>query len=292
MQAGENSILDRGSALAWLGHLNALRWFLSTDLETALILEDDVDFDIHLRTTQIPQAAAAMRKLTSNLTVPASPIAHKPHLDNYWGIHNTWDLLYLGHCGDIFSPEEYTALTPNQQRISYHDITLPQLADLHPYTASFLQKLNITTQTRLLHKSIFPLCTFGFALTRQSAYRMLHEFAPHEAPAGTMAYDVRVLEACRDPTFRCWTANPELFHHLQAPSEIKIVNEAQGKEGADSSGSLPAVYLAETPNIKCGVRNTDFGPMGEGSGERSLRYLREVVGRQGRCLSVDREEVK
>ncbi len=50
----ENSTLGRGSLLAWLGHLHALREFMASGAETALLLEDDVDWDIRLRTQQIP----------------------------------------------------------------------------------------------------------------------------------------------------------------------------------------------------------------------------------------------
>src|SRR6202012_6061613 len=51
LRSSENSTLKRGAAKAWLGHLNALRWFLAQNVETALIIEDDVDWDIRLRTT-------------------------------------------------------------------------------------------------------------------------------------------------------------------------------------------------------------------------------------------------
>ena len=40
LRADKDSIISRGSALAWLGHLNALHWFLMSGLESVLILED------------------------------------------------------------------------------------------------------------------------------------------------------------------------------------------------------------------------------------------------------------
>jgi len=44
LRAAEGSIITRGSALAWLGHLNALHWFLESGFETVLIVEDDIDW--------------------------------------------------------------------------------------------------------------------------------------------------------------------------------------------------------------------------------------------------------
>ncbi|KAK6432784.1 hypothetical protein LTR95_011044 [Oleoguttula sp. CCFEE 5521] len=250
LRAAENSTITRGSALAWLGHLNALHYFLyNTTLSTVLILEDDVDFSLHLRTHQIPLAGTAMRIVASNLTVPPSPRSHRPRLGNYWGIPNTWDLLYVGHCGDFYTLESLASL-PQSQVIIYPDATLPPQSALHGKTSSQLSDLHVPEGQRLLHPSIFPLCTFAFALTRHSAHRIYTQYAVREADGGTEAYDVRILEACRDPTFRCWTVTPELFHHVEAESEIAAVNGAGQWRVTDAEGA----GREEAFNIGCGVR--------------------------------------
>ncbi|KAI4770619.1 hypothetical protein E4T44_13956, partial [Aureobasidium sp. EXF-8845] len=101
------SVITRGSALAWMGHLNVLRWFLDSGLETMLVMEDDVDWDIHLRTSQVPKVAAAMRTLLieQQSDQPSSPstrqkIITPDQAQGYWGNPQDWDILYLGHCGD------------------------------------------------------------------------------------------------------------------------------------------------------------------------------------------------
>ncbi|KAL1303002.1 hypothetical protein AAFC00_003318 [Neodothiora populina] len=235
--------MTRGSALAWLGHLNALRWFLSTDLETVLILEDDVDWDIRLRTQQVPRVAAAARTLTAreaginqtssrgdknrNIVVQESSFMSTASAGGYWGETSgnaSWDLMYLGHCGDRFYPETWN--DEIRSKASFEDPSVPPLHSLHTFTRRFLTRLGIGTETRILHKSINPLCTFGFALTRHAAYRLLHEIAPREQEGGCQAYDVRILETCRDKGFRCWTVTPELFHHQDAASMIAGVDKA------------------------------------------------------------------
>lgn len=95
-----------------------------------------------------------------------------------------------------------------------------------------------------------------------------------------MAYDVRVLEACRDLGMRCWSVAPELMRHLGAQSEIEEVNA--GKEDMASSGEDKKLAMGtDTANIACGVRSSEAFFTND---TEKLDYLKEVVGRQGRCL--------
>ncbi|KAF2789696.1 glycosyltransferase family 25 protein, partial [Melanomma pulvis-pyrius CBS 109.77] len=215
------SRVSRGSALAWLGHLNVLRWFLSTELETALILEDDVDFSLHLRSTQTPLAAAAIRTLLSPNPHPhphPSPATTADQNPHYWGPPSAWELLYLGHCADLIPP----SLLPATPHLAYHDPSAPPPAHLTPQTHALLSALRAPPATRLLHRSHWPLCTFAYAVTRASAARILSTFGTEDAGDGTgcVAFDVRLLEACRDRGWACYTVAPELFHHVAARSEI------------------------------------------------------------------------
>ncbi|KZF23152.1 glycosyltransferase family 25 protein [Xylona heveae TC161] len=264
LQAGESSTLDRGSALAWLGHLNALRWLLNSGIETALILEDDVDWDIHIRKTQIPRVGHAIRQMTSSK-------------NSFYGNLQSWDILYAGHCGDFFEAERAKTLTMQ----TFPDESVPPMRKLHPFTQRFLSALNLGEKTRMVHHSVSPLCSFGYAVTRQSAQRLLNDLAGREPQKGCPAYDVRLLEACRDEGMRCWSVNPELFHHTEAPSEIAIQNKANEN---DPSQSSELNLKLESPNIECGARTFRWT---EG---RSFEYLRDIVGRQGRCLKDRMEE--
>jgi hypothetical protein len=270
LHAESVSTITRGSALAWLGHLNALRAFLNSTASTALIIEDDVDWDIHLRTTQIPATASAFRSLTSNFS-PYSLDA-----DNYWGNTSAWEILWLGTCGDHFLPNAL-----RHPSLTYTDPTLPPLDKLHPQTAEFFATFNIPSHTRLLHPTVFPLCTFGYALTRPAAYRLLHDIAAREAEGGTMAYDVRVLEACRDLGMRCWSVAPELMRHLGVGSEIQDVDTGKEDRNGGSSETSKVELMSHTANIDCGVRSNEAFFTKD---PERLEYLQEMVGRQGRCL--------
>ncbi|EOD46821.1 hypothetical protein GTA08_BOTSDO01405 [Neofusicoccum parvum] len=265
LKADADSRITRGSALAWLGHLNALKWFLDSGLETALVLEDDVDWDIHLRSIQVPLASENLRSLLGSDKT-------------YWSDPSQWEILYLGHCGDFFGADKFDDL---QHRV-YRDDTLLPHRRMHSHTKDFLDKLGLEEGERMIHRSKWPLCTFGYAVTRASAHRILTELAAKETEGGCDAFDVRILEACRDLDYQCYSANPELFHHISAPSEIADVNE-----GIDSTGRLQSQkFVSGTTNIACGARSESFFT----KDPATLKYLQKEVGEKGHCLMDPMEQ--
>ncbi|PHH78963.1 hypothetical protein CDD83_3905 [Cordyceps sp. RAO-2017] len=103
---------------------------------------------------------------------------------------------------------------------------------------------------------------------------------------GPPAYDVAVLEACRDRGLRCWSANPELFHHAYGPSIIGGMDGSEGIPPVDVAGRDQADRRGETPNIDCGFADGAFD-FDDADADR-LRWLRREVGRRGRCLKEGR----
>lgn len=254
--------------------------FLESGLETALILEDDVDWDIRLRTVQVPRIAAATRTLFRSQA-------------EYYGNSSAWDLLWLGHCGDWFQtidkgigpghhfPSNLTSL----EHKLFHDSTLPGRPDLHPYTKNFLDALEIPEKTRVIHRSRLPLCTFGYAVTRSSAKWIIDDLASIQNPPDP-AYDMAVMHGCRRRGMRCYTVNPEVFHHAMGDSLIAIADakEEVHLPPVDAEALEQSRNRKETSNIDCGFWSGDF----DFQDEQRLEMLREEVGRQGKCLKPDR----
>lgn len=229
--------------------LTGLDRFLSTSHQTALILEDDVDWDILLQSSQIPLAAAAFHSLISPNTTSSSFLAFSPPKLNYWSPLSEWELIWLGHCGDAAT----TSHVHSYPHLTYKDPTVPPHDFLEPTTATQLSSLNVPEKARILHRSYWPLCTFAYAVTRASAQRILDEFGT-EGEGGAVAYDVRLLEACRDRGWTCYTLAPELFHHIDAPSEIQTVDTGAG----DSTMPVAQKQIQGTSNIGCGARHPDL----------------------------------
>lgn len=232
--------------------LTSISRFVESGLSSALILEDDVDWDIHLRNYQIPLVAQAVRNLVSgspdNVNDPYEALRRPYRPQTYWGDLKSWEILYLGHCGDYFDLKFWPEL-PHE---IFTDESLPPLQRMHQDTEDWLREVGIQHKQRMVHKSKKPLCSFAYAVTRESAKRILRELSTEEHNHGTWAYDVRLLEACRDLGWKCWSANPEMFHHTnEEDSDITKIN---GKP-------LFPVNLKDgdtTPNIACGARSEAF----------------------------------
>lgn len=196
--------------------------------------------------------------------------------------------------------------------VTYEDPTLPPEPELHPFTQQLFRLLKMPAQSRVMHRSKFPLCSFGYAVTRPTAMRLLDDLAPPRYQKnGPRAFDVALLHACSKgdsipsptpestesvalpPGLRCWTLNSELFHHMPGQSQIA---EA-GKESGQRFG-IPPVDLAaieqtearnETSNVDCGFWSGAFA-FEDGNMEQ-LHELQENVGRQGKCLKEGRWSV-
>ncbi|KNG45757.1 glycosyltransferase family 25 protein [Stemphylium lycopersici] len=319
---------QKGSILAWLGHHNALRWFLDSGLETALILEDDVDWDVRLRSVQIPLAASAARQLLPPSRSQHPYVNYHTNHTSYWGDQDAWDLLYLGHCGDYFDIVEEDGPKTDRQNFNltamphklYTDPTLPAWLNLHPFTQTLFRLLGMPEGTRVMHRSKFPLCSFGYAVTRPAAERLLNDLAPPKLKKnGARAFDVALLHSCNkgentpsptpewqqskssttpsqrskypSPGLRCWTLNSELFHHMPGRSEIDTIGALAGEDPGlppvDSAAQAQVIYRNETTNIDCGFWSGAFA-FDEEDTER-LHFLQERVGRQGLCLKQDKQ---
>ncbi|KAF1831433.1 hypothetical protein BDW02DRAFT_572045 [Decorospora gaudefroyi] len=318
----------KGSILAWLGHHNALRWFLDSGLETALILEDDVDWDIRLRSVQIPLAASAARQLLPP-TRAQHPLTNRAsNHTQYWGDHDAWDLLYLGHCGDYFDTLSDEGPRTDRQSFNltdmphalYRDPTLPSWLNLHPFTQALFRLLGMPEGTRLIHRSKFPLCSFGYAVTRLTAERLLNDLAPAKyTKDGPRAFDVALLHACNkgqhtpsptpewqhpvtsqnqklqskypSPGLRCWSLNSELFHHMPGRSQIDELAKVDGEQTrlppVDAAAQAQVVERKETTNIDCGFWNGAFAF--DDKDHDRLDYLQQKVGREGLCLKEGKQ---
>jgi hypothetical protein len=225
-----------------------------------LIIEDDTDFDISIRHSQIPLLASAVRSLLDK------NVSDDSTSSSYWAPTSTWDILYPGHCDDLIS----TAYL-SQPSLLYHDPTVPPPPILHPDTALFLASLSIPSKTRFLHRSYWPFCTFAYAVNRRSAEMILSTFST-EPEGGRSAYDVALLCACRDHDWKCWSVAPELFHHGFGESEIFRADkvDAEEKEARKRKGSTRGTW-----NLGCGARHGQL--WADESDRETRRLIKESV---------------
>ena len=135
-----------------------------------------------------------------------------------------------------------------------------------------------------MFKNPSVLCTFAYAVTRRSAQKILHNFAPAREPEARNipAYDLVLRMACGRPRndpwgLACSSVLPELLHHFPGRGTIDVENVAAGDAPpVDSSVSFQQKVRQESTNIECGFMSGEFYHEGNEAKKRWLRN--EVVG--------------
>ncbi|KAF8846662.1 hypothetical protein BDZ45DRAFT_682402 [Acephala macrosclerotiorum] len=199
----------RGEAFNWLAHLDMIKYINAQDYDTALILEDDVDWDVSIK-EQTKLISDAVREFTYATDDDDGPYGRK------------WDILWLGHCG------EPTRL--DTRRIQFTD---PSVLPLKNYTG-WASKYHdgLSEGKRVVQRAVNPVCSFGFAVTRRGAQKILKWAGKGE----NEAYDIRLMQGCKEKRLSCVVVNPELMHHYVPPREFgHISNVAEGNGRASEA---------------------------------------------------------
>ncbi|KAJ5910902.1 uncharacterized protein N7473_000205, partial [Penicillium subrubescens] len=149
----------------WRAHANVWRRIISENIETALILEDDVDWDINIRDVFADLGHhMSSQKIFKQLLPRTTPEAAT------YG--SGWDILYVGSSSNI----------PNLNDLPpyylYHD---PHVPDYHKLARSYRRELEVwginateLTHVRLLAPSWYPVGALGYAITKRAAQILLY----------------------------------------------------------------------------------------------------------------------
>ncbi|KAI1828260.1 glycosyltransferase family 25 protein [Xylaria intraflava] len=223
---------------SWRGHMNAIRRIIDEGLESALIMEDDMDWDVRLK-TQLKQVAEGARTVMPSGARPSSPYG------------DAWDVLWLGHCGEIF-PEtlpENAGKPVHPKYTIYEDETVPPLSKI----TGLVDFKAYPEFTRWVHVSGGPICSFAYALSQSGARKVLLDLSIDHLHG---AFDNALAGLCRDGVMgnvnglqaKCISVTPPLFFH----------HRAKGNSLRDSDIELYDPTLREkgtTENIVFSARN-------------------------------------
>ncbi|TGO11673.1 hypothetical protein BTUL_0104g00180 [Botrytis tulipae] len=237
---------------SWRGHMNAVRRIVEQNLTSALIFEDDMDWDTRLK-SQLLTFAAGSRFIQYSSTTPSNLVS--PYGDD-------WDLLWLGHCGEVFPEtlDEYKSLSPSSPEIAHlsrkYIITSdPTVAP--PRHFKGFQNATQNPYTRWVHISGGPICTFAYALSQQGARKVLWDLSVDKL-AGP--FDNALAGLCRwgkDSKrlgMKCISVTPGLFQHHKArgwvggDSDIQKVGST--KEDVREKGVTENVVWSARMNVR------------------------------------------
>lgn len=195
---------SKGAIGCWRAHMNVLNHIISNNIQTALIIEDDTDWDISLR-QQLSDFATGINRIQT-LTDPSNPASISPY-------GPSWDLLWLGHC----------RIGPHNDRqpmyVLEDDITVPPI----PYRVSLWNQRHIpppvlSNSSRVIFRAVNGMCTYGYAITLAGARKLVASLLENNLP-----YDVAMSSVCREKKvkpFRCYASYPPLMasHRFQGTS--------------------------------------------------------------------------
>ncbi|KAL8830410.1 MAG: hypothetical protein Q9170_005747 [Blastenia crenularia] len=221
----------------WRAHLNFAQRVVRERISTALVLEDDSDWDVSFR-DQLADFATGSRYISGTTKKPRSPYG------------DDWDLLWLGHC----SAQQH----PSDQRrfVIENDNTVPPMN--HRQNFNLVPKLNelgYDNTTRIVFRANNGVCLYSYALSYRGAQKMLRwqnnvkQFNPIDMSIGTQCKD--------DPDFKCIAVFPQLVDS----------HKAAGRQSRDSDiGSFDPKNIREkgyTQNIvhstRLNIENLIYG---------------------------------
>lgn len=212
----ESKKMKHGSAMAWLAHLDLLQHVIHENYSTALIVEDDVDWAVEIK-DQLWTLSEKVREFTEVDSTNADPYG------------NAWDVLWLGHCGEIWKQEAHP------HTLSWPDATAGRREDWRGvFDPGWL--IDLPEGHRSIYWSDQPMCTFAFAVSRAGALRIL-DLA---GQGGAEAYDIELQGLCRSKKLKCISVVDQLFHHYRPAPEF-----GQGSDIGNLEKGLPPPPSAE-----------------------------------------------
>ncbi|KAE8355892.1 hypothetical protein BDV28DRAFT_128072 [Aspergillus coremiiformis] len=174
-----------GASIAWLAHLDIVKYTIQANLDTALIIEDDVDWDVSIR-SQMIRIAESVRNLTDTNTLEPAPYGR------------AWDVLWIGHCGEFWEKSIETVL--------YKDPTACPHRSYVGWAKTYMYLL--PNRHRAVYRSAHPVCSFAYALSRNGSRKVIRLLGAAQGEA----FDVSMMRACEARHLKCISVVPEVMH--------------------------------------------------------------------------------
>ena len=171
-------------------------------------MEDDVDWDIAIK-DQLSLVAPLIRQITNSTDDR-----------DLWPYGQQWDLLWLGHCGDLIPQDE-------NEILAIEDRTLPPTST---YRENYGEYVDFPRFTRMIYMSVTPVCTFAYGVTAASATKIIQLISV----GGETSITNKLRILCQQSKLRCVTVNPELFHHHKSAGQLSSdIASIEGWKDAD-----------------------------------------------------------
>lgn len=181
----------------WRAHLDVIQKIVRENVSTALIFEDDADWDVSFK-TQLIQFARGSRYI---LKTPPYEVPSSPYGDG-------WDMLWIGHCGTWVHPEDNRRFFVIPDDPSVEPPELRRNVDA-PDMSHWEEGPNGDKRTRIVFNAEGGVCTAAYAISQQGARKALYHMSmePFNNPI-----DWGFANLCKDNAFNfvCVSVFPQL----------------------------------------------------------------------------------
>jgi hypothetical protein len=228
---------------------NSFIRMVKEEIQSALIFEDDADWDVNFKSQLVEFARGTRVLLHANSTHQETTpnvedwITTSPYGDD-------WDLLWFGHCGAKNRENE-----DHLHYISHNDPTaIPRSMwgwrNRQPNIAPPLLQGN---NTRLIYEPVRGLCMFGYGLSLRGAKRLLY----HQSIGGWATVSDRALQGMcsrKSLGFKCLAPYPPLIgaHKPVGPiaKESDRVNLTEAQPGMREKAETGNIIFSTRLNMQ------------------------------------------
>ncbi|QIW94656.1 hypothetical protein AMS68_000174 [Peltaster fructicola] len=269
----------------WRSHLNAARYIVENNLQTALVMEDDADWDVRIH-DQMTDLARATRLLVQPIpgvegageqfldpTIGASLDGQQPQTfiagahdvklptsSPYGDIHR-WDMLWIGHCGSSL-PDGSNKL-PLGRAIILNETTVPEQHHINfEFTDDDGFKNEYPAHTRVVFRGGRNVCTLAYALTLNGARKIMYEMGIRQMASTA---DGGLSDFCTGADNQavpvCLSAQPQYFQHHRPAGNISYFTDISDpwSDGINTAPHTDNLRWPTRPNIpKLLKGETDF----------------------------------
>ena len=222
-QSGGGAALRPGELGCWRTHVNTWRQMLDDGVETALVVEDDLDFDVEIR-TQLLRLRPALAQVQGLGAWSAQ--------GSQRALPGDWEILWLGHCNEKAGTVPAKAGAPPRY-FAYADDTIPAPSDLYSLWGDILTSYGLPApktgprKTRVVQRSVEPWCTVGYALSRRGATRLYYKLTRELKASVDMEMAWKTWE------FKSYSVVPPIM------AQWKIVDGVNSDLRPDGTGKKP-----------------------------------------------------
>ncbi|KAF2799472.1 glycosyltransferase family 25 protein, partial [Melanomma pulvis-pyrius CBS 109.77] len=228
---------------AWLGvwraHADVWRYIIDNNVQSALIIEDDVDFDVGIKEIM----GNFNWQLRFNNTIRWGKNVEKGWEEECpYGCD--WDDIFLGQCGG----------SPNLKRLDLHAVVpdphSPNVSSIHPWWKKEFQEVwNLTESAgvRVIAPTYDPICLMSYGVTRMGAMRLLYHIGGWR-PFGNPVDNEVAWKAAEGKTSG-YTMSPPAFVAWR-------VGGAQDSDNNAAIGAKPMSSLGNMGGSSVGVKNS------------------------------------